>query len=177
VEIVWTEDFFLGLISGALLTLMGFGLTVLWESHRHAKEERNIRKNLIAMLRLETEENLKLARYNSERIRMNLDFIRQEKYSILPLLEFHQYAWLTARASVSILKISTTDLMVIWQLYQTMYIFNQEVKARESFRRSSVAMEGFYESLSKRDTWLEKGLRGLEDKLNETKAILERLNK
>ena len=171
------DDFLLGLLSGALLTLMGFGLTVLWELWRHAREEGTVRKNLVAMLRLENDENLKLAHYNSERIRMNLDFIRQDKYSILPLLKFRDSAWHMVSGSSSMLKTDTNDLTTIFQLYHTIHIVNQEIESREDFRQSAIATDVFYESLSKRDVWVNQGLSDLKSRLDSAKEVLERLSK
>src|SRR6202035_5090772 len=80
-----SSQFWAGVFSGALCTLIGFGLTVLWDNHKYWRDLGQRDAAVTEVLRQEVRDNLDLANQDEKTIADEFAAIKESRTLVQPL--------------------------------------------------------------------------------------------
>lgn len=141
----WSHfEFLVGLASGVLATLLGFGLTVWWDNHKFSRDIEQRDTAIIEALRQETSTNLETATRNQRILAQEIAVIDQGKALVEPLGLFQVGAWDLMRVNIPRRTAGNERrLLKIGRMAQTAQELNDLIRSRENFRTFNAISSSF----------------------------------
>lgn len=128
----------------AVLTLVGSRADRWWESRR---EDRNGNWALM----LERDRNIKVAKYDVGLLREDLVALKDGQSLVTPLLALDQSMWAAVVRSDLILDGGLAFTQPAENLYDNIYLLNERIRLRETFRLTCRTSVAFNDDLAKID--------------------------
>ena len=174
------RDWMIPFATGVAATLLGFGLTMLWDSRKARIDRRRRDATLLVLMHEEVATNIGVLQMNGDLLALELQSVDQGGTVVDALTEMQQGAWETIRGDLTRWLPDQTELFLRFRTTGISGVqFNQLVRNREQFRTQGVAlpsypkrMREFDEALIEKIALLQKPLHGLLEGLSELQEAM-----
>lgn len=154
-----------GFISGVFATLLGFFLTMVWDTFKYNRDKSRKEKTILAAIKYEIEHNLTIANGDISTIKLDIEAIKKNKTVIVPLHSLQSNIWDMIKADFP--KILEKD--GILPLIQDVSLFteyaNEQIECRETWKIHNQLLSNYNERLTQYSEiligWLEKLIKQL----------------
>ncbi len=163
-----------GLIAGVISTLIGFGLTMVWDIVRFRREAKQRDESVLSAVKGESLTNLDILRGNQALLKQELAILDKNQRIVGPLLALRTGSWDVLRINLpKKLVREPQSLIKISEISTLTDRVNEFIRSRENFRIHNGAMTNFSSYIRIYDEALVKQNEALEKGLEDLKALLE----
>ena len=137
-----------GFISGVIATVIGFGLTMLWDIFKEHRGEERERLTLLRGVKQDIGDNAVICARNQQILQQELEVLGERKAVVVPLSPLKSGMWdvLKLRLPAS----SEAELKLLQQIRDYTSLLdqiNEAIRSRENYRLGNEAMSNFHERL------------------------------
>ena len=164
----------IGFTSGVAATLVGFILSMVWDSHKYNRDIKRRDKTIIHAISHELEENRKLAVENIKTIDQELELLTNGKYLIQPLQLLKISFWDLLKVNLPNTYLKDSKLLVQIRDASTLSIhINEAIRCRQLFKTTGLALDGFDATVKKHDSLIKSDFIRLNELLDNVLSITE----
>lgn len=138
------KDYIVGFVSGSLATLLGFVLTILWDSYKYYRDRKKRDRAILEALRLEVIGNIGLLRENQDLVKRELEFVKEKKSIVQPLAPLHEHMWQVLAMNMPDKLIDTPKLLTsVREAIEHLLYVSEIVESREAYRINNGSMSNY----------------------------------
>jgi len=167
-------EWFSGFLSGFLATLLGFGLTMLWDIYKQYQGVKQERIILLKAIRQECNDNLDVCKYNYRLLQEQLAVVGEGKTIVVPIiLMLNTSMWELSK--IRLPAMSEADLKLLQDLAQCKNLaeyINETIHSRQIYMMTNQAMSNFSVRLEMYDIELSKSHLQLSELLKQFEATV-----
>ena len=152
----------LAFIVGAITTLLGFGLSVLWEESKHRRDRKERHERAISLINEDLTDNLKIIKANLELLRKELTILKKKRVLVLPLTNLNSSFWDLLKSDIDRSRISDGDLKSLGDVYYNILVVNTDIDSRQAFRIYNESMNKFENRMKQYDEIIIESLKRIE---------------
>jgi hypothetical protein len=134
------EGWFAGFVSGVIATLIGFGLTILWDTIKYNRDVRSRDLVLMQALFEEVKENRKIVDANLKTLLAELTFVKENKFIVEPISLIRESMWEMIKVNPPTDMIKSKALLSAFRETSSLISrINEVIHSREQYRVLSVS--------------------------------------
>jgi hypothetical protein len=161
------HDWFVGFLSGVVATLIGFGLTILWDIFKMRRETREREGRVLRALSEELSENRLIVAEDLKMVRHEIAVLAEEKTLVQPLALLKTGFWDVAKVNLPKALLQGDRLLRLRAIAAQAESCNEQIRSRENHRVHNGAMSNFASRLKLYDEALERTLMALQGTLDD----------
>ena len=141
-----------GFVSGVLATLLGFGLTIIWDSIKYYRDRKKKDEAILSTLHHEIQGNIDILRRNKELVNNELESLKSRKYYITPLSPLHESMWRIIGINMPKKLVDSPELLEKLRIatQDTMHAI-EVMESREGYRLNNSNMTNFNDRMKSYD--------------------------
>ncbi len=136
-------DWFLGFISGVGATLLGFILTIIWDTRKAGNERREREKAITNALNEELITNKKNVEFDLGALQQELAVLAENKCIVQPLSLMKIGFWELVKVNAPTKLLGNDELARLRDLVLLAEQVNDQIRSRENYRIHNGAMSNF----------------------------------
>ena len=157
-----------GLVAGALTTLLGFGFTMLWDTHKFRRELKQRDEAVFSVIKEEVMVNINILKGNQTVLQYESTILDEKKIVVRPINLLQNSSWDVVKINLpQKLKNDVETLKNIREISQLIDGVNESIRSREIYRIHNGAMSNYFSRIKIYNQILFKQhedlLRGLEE--------------
>jgi hypothetical protein len=160
-----TNDWWLGFLSGALATLLGFLFTMAWDIWKDRRLLKAREKSVESILGTDLASNLARIDRNTRALSQELEMLPKRMGVVQPLSLMRTSFWDVVRGHPPGELITEEQLISLHRIFDLTEEVNEQLRSRESFRQSNSAMTHFQSQMTIHDEELIKTMTSLKDSI------------
>jgi hypothetical protein len=161
IQLVFSKDVLLVVLG----TLIGFGLTVLWDRYKDKKTEEVEKGVVLRFAREENERNKAIAKKNLDHINGELEDLKNNRSRVTALIRLKSDVLNVATIKLPMNQISTNFLAILSKTSSLIIECNEQIQSRENFRSGGGGLDIYAAKLKIYDEQLKVQLMELLDQL------------
>ena len=163
-----------GFSAGVAATIVGFVLTMIWDSHKYRRDIVSREEALIKGLTHELSENRDLSTENIGIIEQEMEVLKERKNLIRPLLFLKSGFWDYLKFNIPKKLINDTNLLEkLKNLSLLAEHVNETIRSRQNYKDSSGAMSNFSDSIKVKNEVIDSDLKRFSKDIDDVLAVLE----
>ena len=123
-----------GIITGVIATIIGFGLSMTWDTYKYNRDVKQIERQVLAAFKYEVETNLHILKYNQALLQNEIKVLDKKKSMVAPLklLDFGSWDLMKLHPPRSLVKVK--KLVMVRRIAQLSDEMNEQIRSRENYR-------------------------------------------
>lgn len=154
-------EWLLGLISGVLATIAGFGLTIAWEIRRDRRQTSEREAAVNRSVDSDLKSNASILDRNTQSLATELGVIAEKKFLVAPLSLLKVGFWEVAKVNPTNAMLFSGAIAQLAELVSKAEEVNESIRSREHYRIHSEAMTNFHARLQIYDQGLLQSMSAL----------------
>jgi hypothetical protein len=165
--------FIKGIISGGIATLMGFILSMIWDTYKYKRDKKNQEQIIISAIKKELEHNISILIHNQNILAKELKYVDENKSIITALSRLNDGFWDLAKLYLPEKLNNPDSLSKVDKVCKLTNITNEQIRNRENFKINNLALKDYSKELKMYDNLIDRLLYEL---TCETEELLEIIN-
>lgn len=154
-----------GLMSGVLATLIGFGLTMIWDLWKTRRDEEHKDRAMLRALKAQVDLNADILIGQGNVIRKELEVMQTGRHLLEPLVQLHSDLWDLAKNNLPKQLTNEDTVTALFRTSLASQQVNEWIRSREEHRLHNRAMSDFTETYQKIDHAILRALESAQKEL------------
>jgi hypothetical protein len=168
---LFSHDLFLGFLSGVVVTILAFLLTIGWEVYKSRRETQEREVNVLRALNEELNENKTISERNIEMLRQELTALKEHKTIVEPLRLLKIGFWDIAKVNLPKSLLKGNQMLKLRDVAAIIDDCNEQIRSRENYRIHNGAMSNFEGRMRHYDEGLMESLSSLQSAIADYEKI------
>ncbi len=165
-------DWLKGFLAGVIATIIGFILTMLWDTFKLSRESKKREKTVLSTVKEELINNLSILQYNQTLLQRELELVDDNKRLVAPLNILQSGFWDLVKINLPKKLTKEDTLIKIRTVAQLTDLMNETIRSRENFRIHNMALSGYGSRIKLYDEILLENIGNLLKSLESLQPLL-----
>lgn len=166
------SEWLTGFISGVTATIIGFIMTMLWDTFKFKRESKEREETVLSAVKEELISNLSILQYNQTLLQKEIEVIDENRSVVAPLSILQTGFWDLVKINLP-QKLRKGNILVrIRRLAQLTDQINEKIQSRENYRINNQAMSNYHRRMKLYDETLLESIGILLKSLEELQPLL-----
>lgn len=139
-------EWLIGLISGIFATIIGFGLTMIWDIKKIHREDKQRNVAVLSAGKEECIANINILKGNRNLLEQELTILNDKKFIVMPLLLLQTGFWDLLKTNIPDILVNEPELLSkIRAITQATDGINELIRSREIYRLHNHAYSNYFD--------------------------------